>query len=600
MVDPTRAPDSPSAPDILVEHSFAGKQWHAAPFDERLSLRLAQQSGLPPLIAQILTARGIRTETFKTFLEPRLRDLPPDPFSLQDMDKAANRIAEAIQAKERIALFGDYDVDGATSTALMMRFLKSVGLIATFYIPDRVKEGYGPNTPAIENLCTDHDLIITLDCGITAFEPLAKAKEMGTDVVVLDHHAAEPELPTAVAVVNPNRLDDTSGQNHMAAVGVTFLSILATIKILEDANFFVTTPKPDARQWLDIVALGTVCDVVSLTGVNRAFVAQGLKVMAMRQNPGISALSDLANLDEKPNTYHAGFVLGPRINAGGRVGDANLGAQLLYEDDPQKARQIAQVLDQNNRDRQDIEKASLAEAVIMAEETLDDQSHLLFVIGKDWHPGIIGLISSRLKERYNRPVCAIALDQDGVGKASGRSIKGIDLGNLIIAARQKGLLINGGGHTMAAGFTVAADQIDALHAFMTERIIAENGSEPLKPIVSIDSIASPQSITLDLARNLDRLGPFGMGNPQPRFMLKNCRIIKMDVLKDVHLRMILGDSTGQGSLKAMSFRAVESPMGQALLKLAPSTLIHVAGTIRLNQWQGRETAEFTVDDAVLA
>lgn len=601
MVDasPTRTADNSSS-TLLVDHSFSGKQWHQPPFDERQALNLSQKSGLQPLIAQILTSRGITAQDYETFLSPRLRDYLPDPFSLIDMDKAAERIAQAIIDKEKIALFGDYDVDGATSTALMARFLNSFGLQPTLYIPDRIGEGYGPNTPAIEKLCETHDFIITLDCGITAFDPLARAKDLKTDIVVLDHHGAEPQLPEGIAIVNPNRLDDTSGQGHMAAVGVTFLAILATLKTLDGNGFFQNQPKPDPLQWLDLVALGTVCDVVSLTGVNRAFVAQGLKVMAMRHNTGITALADLAGLDEKPSTYHAGFVLGPRINAGGRIGDANLGAQLLYEEDSAKARQIATVLDQNNRDRKEIEKTALDEAIAMAEQTLADQSHLLFVLGKNWHPGIVGLVASRLKDRYNRPTCAIALDGNGIGKASGRSIKGVDLGGMVIAARQKGLLLNGGGHGMAAGFTVEATKIDDLHAFMSERIIAVHGQDPLKPIVTIDSLTSPQSITLDLARSLEKLAPFGMGNPQPRFMLKNCRLIKIDVLKDVHLRMIIGDSAGHGSLKAMSFRSVETPMGQALLNLAPTSLIHIAGTIRLNQWQGRETAEFTVDDAVLA
>lgn len=603
MADPTPAIDpsgDTSSDTLLVANSFSGKQWHCIPVNNRQALALSQQSGLQPLIAEVLTARGITIDTYEAFLDPRLRDHLPDPFSLIDMDKAAARIAHAIKNQERVALFGDYDVDGATSTSLMARFLKSFGLVPTMYIPDRITEGYGPNTPAIEKLCASHDFIITLDCGITAFEPLARASALGTDLVVLDHHGAEPQLPEGIAIVNPNRLDDTSGQGHMAAVGVTFLAIIATLKTLDNDGFFESHPKPDPRLWLDLVALGTVCDVVSLTGVNRAYVTQGLKVMAMRHNVGLTALSDLTKLDGKPNTYHAGFVIGPRINAGGRIGDANLGAQLLFEEDPHTARQTATVLDQNNRDRQEIEKTALDEAITMAEKTIDHQSHLLFVIGQDWHPGIVGLVASRLKDRYNRPTCAIALDKNGIGKASGRSIKGIDLGALIIAAKQKGILINGGGHGMAAGFTVDASKIDDLHAFMSERIIAQHGDTPLKPIMKIDSIASPQSITLDLARNLNRLAPFGMGNPQPRFMLKNCRLIKIDVLKDVHLRMIIGDSSGQGSLKAMSFRSVETPMGQSLLKLAPSTLIHVAGTIRLNAWQGRETAEFTLDDAVLA
>ncbi len=585
---------------LLVEASFSGKQWQQIEYNQRHALALNQKSGLSPIIAQIMVSRDIGLDHYQSFLTPRLRDLLPDPFSLIDMDKAAQRIARAIKDREKIALFGDYDVDGATSTALMKRFLAHFNIDARFYIPDRIKEGYGPNTLAIEQLCHDHDLIITLDCGITSFEPLQRAQELKTDVVVLDHHGAEPELPPAVAVVNPNRLDDKSGQGHMAAVGVTFLTIIAICKQLEKSRFFQNNPKPDPRQWLDIVALGTICDVVPLKGINRAYVKQGLKVMAMRQNIGITALSDLAGIDEKPSTYHAGFVIGPRINAGGRVGDAHLGVELLYTDSTSQARQIAQILDQNNRDRQEIEKTSLNEAIHIAEQNKDQQKYVLFVVGHGWHPGIIGLMASRLKDRYNRPVCAITIDENGIGKASARSIHGIDLGNLVIAARQKDILINGGGHSMAAGFTVAQDKIDELHNFMTQRIIDQHGTTPLKPKLNIDAIISLQSVKIDFAHELQKLSPFGVGHPQPRFMIQNCRLVKIEILKKAHLRIIISDSSGQNTLKIMSFRSVETPLGQKLLSLSPSTLINIVGTLRINHWRGKESADFTLEDAVLA
>ena len=466
---------SEAASTVLgVERSAGGRRWRSREGDARLGLTLAQRHGLPEVVGRIMAARGIGLEDAAVWLDPTLKALLPDPSQLKDMDRAADRIADAVRSGETIAIFGDYDVDGATSTALLLRFLRSVeGLVAT-YIPDRMTEGYGPNAPALLSLRQRGAAVaVTVDCGITAFEPLETAAEAGLDVVVVDHHVAEPRLPRAHSVVNPNRLDDDSGHGQMAAVGVTFLLAVAVNRALRDAGWYAGRPEPDLRQWLDLVALGTVCDVVPLTGVNRAFVAQGLKVMAQRGNPGIAALADIARMGEAPEAWHAGFLLGPRVNAGGRVGEAGLGAALLSASDYATALPIAQRLDAWNSERKEIEAACLEEAIALVEAS-DLHDGLVYAASEGWHPGVIGIVAGRLKERYNRPACVVAL-ADGSGRGSGRSVSGVDLGSAVIAARQQGLLVNGGGHAMAAGFTVSADRQADFRAFLAERIMAQTG-----------------------------------------------------------------------------------------------------------------------------
>lgn len=582
----------------IVLHSLSGKRWAMRDADPRLVGQLYQQGGVSDICARILATRGITMETLNQFLEPRLRDLLPDPDTLKDMPKARDRIIQAIKNKEKVAIYGDYDVDGATSSALMARFLKFFGLEVTIYIPDRIDEGYGPNVDAMASLCQTHDFIMTLDCGITSFEPAAKAKELGTDLVILDHHTAEITLPEAHAVVNPSRLDEDGSLAHLAAVGVGFLTIISVIKELKVQQY--EGELPDARQWLDIVALGTVCDVMKLKGINRAFVAQGLKVMAKTQNSGLRALMDSVDIKGACTTFHAGFVLGPRINAAGRIGECDMGAKMLATDDVDEAIALAQTLNDNNRERQQMEREAVEEAMKMAEKQAEEDSYILLVAGKGWHPGIVGLIASRLMQTYNRPSCAITIDEDGKAKASGRSIDGIDLGGLVIAARQEGYLISGGGHAMAAGFTFDAEKLDDLRHYMTQRIIEKYGKMPLKPLVKVDAELTPQGANLTLCDELEQLAPFGNGNANPKFLMRDVRLKSVDILGNYHLRLIVGDSMGNGSIKMMGFGMADSPLGQSLLKSVGKRSLHLVATLRRNIWQGRESAEMTLEDAAYA
>jgi len=500
-----------------VERSLTGRRWQEAGGDERLALTLSQRLTLPEVVGRVLAARGIGLDQAESFLAPTLRDLLPDPSHLRDMDKAAGRVAQAVMEGEPVGIFGDYDVDGATSSALLAIFLKAAGGTPLVHIPDRMAEGYGPNLPALIKLAGQGArVVVTVDCGTTAFDPLEGAAEAGIQVVVVDHHEAEPELPRAYAVVNPKRLDDDSPHGHLAAVGVTFLLVVAVNRALKQAGWYgPTRPAPDLMQWLDVVALGTVCDVVPLVGVNRALVTQGLKVMAKRANVGLSALSDVAGIKERPDAYHLGYLLGPRVNAGGRVGRSELGSRLLSTKDPLEAADIARQLDGYNKERQEIEAAVLLEAIEQVEGRADDGLPLVLAAGENWHPGVIGIVAGRLKERYGRPACVVALDGDE-GKGSGRSVTGLDLGCAVIAARQQGLLKAGGGHAMAAGFTVARDRLDEFKAFLAERLSAQLSGE-LVPVLELDGAIDAAGASLALVETLKQLGPFGAGNPEPRF-----------------------------------------------------------------------------------
>jgi single-stranded-DNA-specific exonuclease len=586
---------SDAATAILgVERSAGGRLWRSREGDARLGLALAQRHGLPEVVGRIMAARGIGLEDAAVWLEPTLKALLPDPSHLKDMDRAVNRIAHAVRSGEVIAIFGDYDVDGATSTALLLRLLESVGGRVVTYIPDRMTEGYGPNAPALLALRQRGATVaVTVDCGITAFEPLEAAAEGGLEVVVVDHHVAEPRLPRAHAVVNPNRLDDDSPHGQMAAVGVAFLLAVAINRALRDAGWYAGRPEPDLRQWLDLVALGTVCDVVPLTGVNRAFVAQGLKVMAQRGNPGIAALADVARMGEAPEAWHAGFLLGPRVNAGGRVGEAGLGAALLSAPDYATALPIARRLDAWNIERKEIEAVCLEEAIAQVEAS-DLHDGLVYAASEGWHAGVIGIVAGRLKERYNRPACVVAL-ADGGGKGSGRSVSGVDLGSAVIAARQEGLLVNGGGHAMAAGFTVAADHQADFRAFLADRIMAQTGPGGPVAELGLDGTLQPRGATVELATALQRLAPFGSGNREPRFALPAARVVQADIVGEDHVRCILTGEDG-GRLKAIAFRAAGRPLGQLLMQ-SGGLPVHIAGQLRLDRWQGRESVQLIVDDA---
>jgi len=542
-------------------------------------------------------ARGVAIETVGSFLNPSLRDLLPDPAVLQDMEKAATRLADAVRSGQTIGIFGDYDVDGATSAAVLQRFIHAVGGRVEIYVPDRLREGYGPNLPALlEMQAGGVGVIVTVDCGITAFDPLSGASDAGIDVVVVDHHAAEARLPMAVAVVNPNRLDDESAQGQLAAVGVSFLLVVALNRKLRDWGHYKTVPEPNLMQWLDLVALGTVCDVVPLTGLNRALVAQGLKVMARRDNVGLRALSDVAAIDEAPTTYHAGFILGPRVNAGGRVGESSLGARLLTTNDPEEARGLALQLDGWNKERRELEAVCLEEAIEQVERS-GMRDGLVYASAENWHAGVIGIVAGRLKDRYNRPACVVARD-GGVGKGSGRSISGVDLGAAVLAARQSELLVNGGGHPMAAGFTVATETEEAFREFLGEHIERQVGPRGVVRRLHIDAAVQPAGATTELALDLARIAPFGAGNPEPRFVLPYARVAKADVVGENHVRCFL-TGEGGGRLKAISFRSLGEPHGDALLKSAGLPL-HLAGHIRVDRWQGREEAQLIIEDVAEA
>jgi single-stranded-DNA-specific exonuclease len=580
-----------------VERSLTGKRWLMRLADERAALTLAQRLGVAEVVGRVLAGRGVGLDQADAFFDPTLRQLLPDPSRLKDMDAGAERLARAIVEGERIAVFGDYDVDGATSAALLARFLSATGSEARLYVPDRLKEGYGPSAEALLGLKAEGvSVVVTVDCGINAFHALDAAADAALDVIVCDHHAAESRLPRASAVINPNRLDDTSACGDLAAVGVAFLVVVAVNRILRRDGHYAGRPEPDLRQWLDLVALGTVCDMVPLRGVNRAFVVQGLKVMARRANAGIRALADVAGVDETPGTYHAGFVLGPRINAGGRVGEAALGARLLSTDDPDEAAGIARRLDELNRERQRIELRVLDEAIAQI-DALDDRerrSAILVAAQEHWHPGVVGIVASRLVERFNRPACVVALHGD-LGTGSGRSIQGVDLGAAINAARQAGLLVKGGGHAMAAGFTVERDRLADLRAFLVERLANRVGTPEDTPTLRLDGVLSVSGATAGLSVELAKVGPFGMGNPEPRFVIAGARLAYVSVAGTNHLRCVLVDDHG-ARLDAMAFRCLDRPLGEALRNHAGAPF-HFAGRLQENSWRGRTKSRLVIDDA---
>ena len=581
--------------------SLGGKRWLLKDIDERQALALSQRLRVPEVVGRVLASRGLDVETADGFLDPKLKTHLPDPGHLKDMNKAAKRIADAVQAGENIAIFGDYDVDGATSSALLKRFLQAADAKVRVYIPDRLEEGYGPNAPALLKLQADGaSLVVTVDCGQTSFEPLAEVHDAGLDVIVVDHHEGEARLPKAFAVVNPNRIDDDSPHGQMAAVGVAFLVAVAVNRQLRDAGWYADRTAPDLMQWLDIVALGTVCDVVALKGVNRALVAQGLKVLATRQNVGLRALGDVAGINEKPGAYHLGFVLGPRINAGGRVGQSDLGTRLLSTNNESEALALAQRLNDLNIERQEIEAAVQDEAIAQVEKRLagDEPGPIVIAHGDGWHPGVVGIVASRLKEKYNRPCCVISWNGDQ-GTASARSVTGADLGSAVIAARQAGLLVKGGGHAMAAGFTVERSKLPELEAFLSERMVKALGENPPPPGLYIDSTTAVAGANMHLVKKLEQVGPFGVGNPEPRFRIKDATIVKADTVgaDQSHVRLVLTGEGGQGRLTAIAFRAFDTDLGPALMNHGGQPFDFV-GRLRINVWNGFESVQLMVDDAV--
>ena len=579
---------------------MCGRRWHQRTADSGEAATLVARLALPEIVGRLLAQRGVGFAEAPLFLAPRLRDQLPDPAHLRDMAPAVERLLCAIRDREKIVVFGDYDVDGATSAALLLRFFAAVGGNAAVYVPDRMREGYGPNAPALLRLKGDGAaVVVTVDCGATAHEPLAAAAEAGLDVIVVDHHVSEPLLPRALAVINPNRLDDASPHGALAAVGVAFLLVVALNRALRESGWYRERPEPDLLQWLDLVALGTVCDVVPLTGVNRALVAQGIKVAKQGANAGLRALAAIGEVREPIGAYHLGFVLGPRVNAGGRVGAADLGARLLATDDPALAAELATRLDGYNRERREIEARTLAAAIATVEAGPQSPA-LVFAAAEGWHPGVIGIVAARLKERYERPACVVAL-ADGVGKGSGRSVPGSPLGPAVIAARQAGFLINGGGHAMAAGFTVAGDRLDELREFLAERLGDGRGGERPVPELAIDGALSAAGAVAGLIDHLEALAPFGAANPEPRFAFPGLQVRHVEPVGSGHLRCTLDDPCGSGPdaparLRAIAFRSAETPLG-AFLAGSSGRAIHLAGHLRRDTYRGGDAVQLVIDDA---
>ena len=582
-----------------VDRSICGRRWRLRAADGLEGQAVAERLALPEIVGRLLAQRGIDHNDAPGFLAPRLREQLPDPSHLRDMEVAAARLVRAVREGETIAVFGDYDVDGATSAALLLRFFAAVGGRTRVYVPDRLREGYGPNTPALLRLYAEGArVVVTVDCGTNAHLPLAEVAAAGLEVIVVDHHVAEPLLPRAAAIVNPNRLDEESPHGALAAVGVAFLLVVAVNRALRRAGWYARgRAEPDLMGWLDLVALGTVCDVVPLAGLNRAFVAQGIKVARRNANPGLAALAAIAGVSEPLDAYHLGFVFGPRVNAGGRVGAADLGARLLATDDPALAADLAQRLDAHNRERRDIETRTLEAAIAMVEEAAQPPA-LVFAAATDWHPGVIGIVASRLKERYERPACVVALG-DGIGRGSGRSIAGLPLGPAVIAARQAGLLINGGGHAMAAGFTVAAERLDALREFLVERLGDGLDRGRLVPELRVDAALSLGAAQAELISHIEQLAPFGAGNPEPRFVLPAVRVVHTEAVGNGHLRCTLANPLDTARLRAIAFRTVGTPLGQFLAETRGAA-VHVAGHLRRDTWRGGDAVQLLIDDAAPA
>src|SRR5271155_2826718 len=583
-----------------VENSATGRAWRDR-LDERgaaRALAIAQRHDLPELLARILAGRNVEADAVDAFLDPSIKRAMPDPYVLTAMKEAAERIANAVGRGESVAIFGDYDVDGATSAALLARYLRQCGRDPIIHIPDRLFEGYGPNVEAVRALAArGATLLVCVDCGTTSIEPLTEAKKLGLDVVVIDHHQADEELPPAVAVVNPNRRDDLSGLGHLAAVGLTFMTVVAVNRVLRARGFWTAgRPEPELLDMLDDVALGTVADVVPLTGLNRAFVAKGLIALRRRERPGHVSLMDVARLSSPPEAWHLGFLLGPRINAGGRIGRAALGAPLSLEADPIEAAKIAAELDRLNRERQVIEQETVAqaEAEALAALGIEEKGAVVVTAAEGWHPGVVGLVAARLKEKFGRPAFAIALEPGGIGTGSGRSIAGVDIGRAVRRAVAEGLLVKGGGHAMAAGVTLRKGSLAPLRAFLEATLGADVEIARRATGLLIDGAVTAAAAGTALVSMISRAGPFGAGNPEPVIALPAHTVSYAEEVGQAHMRVRLKSADGAG-INAIAFRVAGQKLGAALLKNR-GRRVHAAGTFALDRWQGEERVQFKLTD----
>ncbi|MCE2992773.1 MAG: single-stranded-DNA-specific exonuclease RecJ [Alphaproteobacteria bacterium] len=579
--------------------SLRGLKWIVEQVDERVIANLTQKLGISEILAVILHNRDIKDVLdAEFFLDPKIRNYLPNPFELKDMDKAVARIVQAIQNNEKITIFGDYDVDGATSSALLKRFFRDIGITADIYIPNRIEEGYGPNVGAFESIIsTGTTLIITVDCGSVSFDPIAYAEDRGVNVVVLDHHLSLETLPKAHAIVNPNRIDETFSFKTLAAVGVAYLTIIAIKSILSKNGYFDGKEEVNLLQYLDLVALGTVCDVMSLKGINRAFVAQGIKLINSRANIGLAALAEVVKLAPEAYSYHLGYVLGPRINAGGRVGEGRLGSILLSTPEYAEALEIANKLESLNEERRAIEAVTIEDALSYIEANKLFEKPIIIVKGEGWHQGILGILASRIKEKYNRPSAVISIS-GGVGKGSARSITGIDIGSMMSVARSQNLLIQGGGHAMAAGFTVAEDKIDAFYDFMCQKLANSDEMFEKAREVKIDAIVSVGTVNGKLVEELSASAPFGAGNPQPRLALLDVVLVSARVVGRTHVMAIVSDSksdrVASHTLKCMLFKSIDTDIGQFLLS-SIGKRINLCGMAQPH-YQDRDKADFIIED----
>jgi single-stranded-DNA-specific exonuclease len=583
-----------------VENSTTGRAWRDR-LDERgaaRALAIAQRHDLPELLARILAGRNVEADAVDAFLDPSIKRSMPDPNVLTAMKEAAERIADAVTRGESVAIFGDYDVDGATSAALLARYLRQCGLDPIIHIPDRLFEGYGPNVEAVRALAErGATLLVCVDCGTTSIEPLAEAKKLGVDVVVIDHHQADEELPPAVAIVNPNRRDDLSGLGHLAAVGLVFMTVVAVNRVLRARGFWTAErPQLDLLTLLDDVALGTVADVVPLIGLNRAFVAKGLIALRRRERPGHVSLMDVARLSSPPEAWHLGFLLGPRINAGGRIGRADLGVRLLLEDDPIAAAKIAAELDRLNRERQAIERDTLAqaEAEALAALGIEEKGAVVVTAAEGWHPGVVGLVAARLKEKFGRPAFAIALEPGGIGTGSGRSIAGVDIGRAVRRAVADGLLLKGGGHAMAAGVTLKKGSLAPLRAFLEATLGADVEAARRTNGLLIDGAVTAAAADTSLVAMIERAAPFGAGNPEPVLALPAHTVTYAEEVGQLHMKVRLKSADGAG-VNAIAFRAAGQKLGIAL-RNSRGQRVHAAGSFSLDRWQGEERVQFKLTD----
>ncbi|AOZ68603.1 single-stranded-DNA-specific exonuclease RecJ [Rhodobacter xanthinilyticus] len=574
-----------------VERSLTDRHWVGPSAEaDRLAEAMARDTRLPLPLARILVARGVGPGEAAGFLEPTLRELLPDPRALKDMEAAAARFLAAVKSREKIAVFADYDVDGGSSAALLLSWLRAMGREATLYIPDRIDEGYGPNVPAMAGLAREHGLIVCVDCGTLSHEPVAAAK--GADVVILDHHLGAETLPPALACVNPNRQDESGDLGHLCAASVVFLMLVEANRQLRADG----VQGPDLMALLDLVALATVADVAPLIGVNRALVRQGLKVMARRERPGLVALADVARMDRAPSAYHLGFLLGPRVNAGGRIGAADLGARLLATTDPAEAEALAARLDALNTERREIENR-VREAALAQAEARGLEGPLVWAAGEGWHPGVVGIVAARLKEATNRPAVVIGLE-GGVGKGSARSVAGVDLGAAVQRVAAEGLLLKGGGHKMAAGLTVAEDQLEPAMARLAELLARQGAGAGGPRDLRLDGMLLPGAATPALIEDLERAGPFGQGAPAPRFAFPAMEIRAPRPIGESHLRFTFSDGMG-ARIDAVAFGAFDGPLGPALASPGAGRF-HLAGRLEINTWGGRAKVQLRLEDAARA